>query len=39
MERVKELQDEGLDFASAMAQAMKEDMASGKAMRWYYGWN
>jgi hypothetical protein len=32
MERVKELQDEGLDFASAMAQAMKEDMASGKAM-------
>ena len=32
MERVKELQDEGLDFASALAQAMKEDMASGKAM-------
>jgi len=31
MERVKELQDEGLDFASALAQAMKEDMASGKA--------
>ena len=31
MERVKELQDEGLDFASAMAQAMKEDMAANKA--------
>ena len=31
MERVKELQDEGLDFASAMAQAMKEGMASGKS--------
>ncbi|MDC0484133.1 hypothetical protein OAN66_01400, partial [bacterium] len=31
MERVKELQDEGLDFASALAQAMKEDMASGKS--------
>jgi len=31
MERVKELQDEGLDFASAMAQAMKESMASGKS--------
>ena len=32
MERVKELQDEGLDFASALAQAMKEDMAANKAM-------
>ena len=31
MERVKELQDEGLDFASALAQAMKEDMAANKA--------
>jgi len=31
MERVKELQDEGMDFASAMAQAMKEDMAQNKA--------
>jgi len=31
MERVKELQDEGMDFASAMAQAMKEDMAENKA--------
>jgi hypothetical protein len=31
MERVKELQDEGLDFASALAQAMKEDMAVNKA--------
>jgi len=31
MERVKELQDEGLDFASAMAQAQKEMGASRKA--------
>jgi hypothetical protein len=31
MERVKELQDEGLDFASAMAQAMKESQSSKKA--------
>ena len=31
MERVKELQDEGLDFASAMAQAMKESQSSEKA--------
>jgi len=31
IERVKELQDEGMDFASAMAQAMKEDMAENKA--------
>jgi hypothetical protein len=31
MERVKQLQDEGMDFASAMAQAMKEDMAENKA--------
>jgi len=31
MDRVKELQDEGMDFASAMAQAMKEDMAQNKA--------
>ncbi|MDA9812335.1 hypothetical protein N9C03_00845 [bacterium] len=31
MERVKELQDEGLDFASALSQAMKEDMAANKA--------
>jgi hypothetical protein len=31
MERIKELQEEGLDFASAMAQAMKESQSSKKA--------